>query len=111
MNANEKDFPNYDEDDAILFIRNQLPQEMKGKFSDDELDYIIDLIYEYYDDKGFLSEDEVEVVVDLDDLTAFVIMNAKKDHIGTYTEEEIHFIVDAEIAYCDSLGIFEKEEE
>jgi len=107
MSANDKDFLEYDEDAAILFIRNQLPQEMKEKFSNDDLNYIIDLIYEFYDDKGFLNDDDTEVEVDLDELTAFVIKNAKKDKVGSYKEDEIQFIVDAEIAYCESLGIFE----
>jgi len=97
----------YDEDDAVAFIRNYLPQELKTKFSDDDLNYIIDLIYEYYDDKGLLNDDVESVEIDLDDLTAFVVKNAKKDKVGVYEDEEIHFIVDGEIAYCESLGVFE----
>jgi hypothetical protein len=107
MGVNDKDLLEYDEDAAILFIRNQLPQEMKEKFSNDDLNYIIDLIYEFYDDKGFLNDDDTEVEVDLDELTAFVVKNAKKDKVGSFKEDEIQFIVDAEIAYCESLGIFD----
>lgn len=109
MKTNEDDLLEYDEDAAVQFIRNQLPQELKAKFSDDDLNYIVDLIYEYYESKGYLSEEaeEVEVEVDLDDLTAFVVKNAKKDKVGQYTDDEIRFIVDGEIAYCDTLGIFE----
>ena len=43
---------------------------------------------------------KTEVDIDLDELTAYVIKNAKKDKVGVYTEDEIHFVVDAEIAYC-----------
>jgi len=107
MKTGEMDMLEYDEDVAIQFIRNHLPQELKGKFSDDDLNYIIDLIYEFYDEKGFLNDEEKEVEVDLDELTAFVVKNAKKDKVGTYKEEEIQFIVDGEIAYCESLGVFE----
>lgn len=107
MDTIEKDFPDYDEDAAILFIRNQLPQELKEKFSDDELNYIVDLIYEFYEEKGFIDEADTEVEVDLDELTSYVIKNAKKDKVGSFNEDEIQFIVDAEIAYCESLGIFE----
>jgi len=107
MNANEEDFLPYDDDEAIKFIRNQVPQELKEKFSDDDLNYIVDLIYEFYEDKGFLNDDDAEVDIDLDELTAYVVKQAKKDKVGTYTEEEIGFVVDAEIAYCDSLGVFE----
>lgn len=107
MKTNEEDLLEYDEDAAVQFIRNQLPQELKTKFSDDDLNYIVDLIYEYYESKGYLSEEAEEVEVDLDDLTAFVVKNAKKDKVGHYTDEEIRFIVDGEIAYCENLGIFE----
>ncbi len=107
MKTNEEELLEYDEDAAVQFIRNQLPQELKTKFSDDDLNYIVDLIYEYYESKGYLNEDAEEVEVDLDDLTAYVVKNAKKDKVGQYTDDEIRFIVDGEIAYCDNLGVFE----
>ena len=107
MNANEEEFLPYDDDEAIKFIRNQIPQELKEKFSDDDLNYLIDLIYEFYDEKGYLNDDDTEVDIDLDELTAYVVKQSKKDKVGVYTEEEISFVVDAEIAYCDSLGVFE----
>jgi len=107
MNANEEEFLPYDDDEAIKFIRNQIPQELKEKFSDDDLNYLIDLIYEFYEEKGFLDDDDTEVDIDLDELTAYVVKQSKKDKVGVYTEEEISFVVDAEIAYCDSLGVFE----
>ena len=101
----------YDEDDAITFIRNVLPQELKAKFSDNELNYIIDLIYEYYEDKGFLNEDEdeddIDVEIDEDELISFVVEQAKKDRVGKFDPEDITFIVRGELAYCDSLDIFD----
>ncbi len=103
----EEEFLPYDDDEAIKFIRNQIPQELKEKFSDDDLNYLIDLIYEFYEDKGFLNDDDTEVDIDLDELTAYVVKQSKKDKVGVYTEEEVSFVVDAEIAYCDSLGVFE----
>ncbi|HKL92633.1 MAG: hypothetical protein PHN20_03450 [Bacteroidales bacterium] len=107
METNENDFLPYDEVDAIRFIRNQLSQELKEKLSDDALTYIVDLMYEFYEEKGYLTEEDVEVDIDLDELTAYVIKNAKRDDMGNYSAEEIQFVVDAEIAYCDSLGMFE----
>ena len=104
---NEEEFLPYDDDEAIKFIRNQIPQELKEKFSDDDLNYLIDLIYEFYEEKGFLDDDDTEVDIDLDELTAYVVKQSKKDKVGVYTEEEVKFVVDAEIAYCDSLGVFE----
>lgn len=108
MSANDEDFMPYDDEEAIKFIRNQIPQELKEKFSDDDLYYIVDLIYEFYEKNGFMDADEEsEVEIDLDELTTYVIKHAKKDKVGVYTEDEIRFVIDSEIAYCDSIGVFE----
>lgn len=100
----------YDEDDSVAFIQNYLPQELKDKFTDDEINYIVDLIYEFYEKKGYLNEDrddEDEIEIDEEELTAFVIKEAQKDQIGKYSTEDIILIVQGELAYCDSLDFFD----
>lgn len=100
----------YDEDESIKFIENYLPQELKGKFSHDDITYIVDLIYEFYESKGFMdenSDDEGDVEIDEDELTDFVVKNALKDGVGKYTPEEISFIVQGEMGYCDSIHMFD----
>ena len=107
----EQDFI-YDDDEAVKFIRNYLPQELKEKFSDDDINYIIDLIYEFYESKGVFADndgnDEDEFVeFDEDALIRFVIKNAQKDGVGKYQSDEIAFIVQGELDYCDSINLFE----
>ncbi|MFT3994988.1 MAG: hypothetical protein QM660_11800 [Dysgonomonas sp.] len=99
----------YDEDDAVKFIQNYLPQELKGKFSNDEINYIIDIIYEFYEDKGFMDDSDDDLVVDIDEdeMVEFVLKNTKKDKIQNFSTDEIAFIIQGELAYCDSIGIFE----
>lgn len=100
----------YDEEDSVKFIQNFLPQELKGKFSDDDIYYIVDLIYEYYDSMGYFNEDDngaAEVDIDEDALVAFVIKNAKKDGVGKFSDDEITFIVQGELAYCESINMFD----
>lgn len=100
----------YDEDDSVKFIQNYLPQEYKGKFSDDDIIYIVDLIYDYYESNGFLSEDndDDEVVeIDEDELVSYVIKNAQKDGVGKFEPEAITFIVQGELNYCESINMFE----
>lgn len=100
----------YDEDDAVKFIQNYLPQELKGKFSNDEINYIIDIIYEFYEDKGLLDEsssDDEIIDIDEDELTAFVLKNTKKDKLKDFSAEEITFIIQGELAYCESIDLFE----
>ncbi|MDL2256142.1 hypothetical protein LJC44_03140 [Parabacteroides sp. OttesenSCG-928-G06] len=106
----EKDEFLYDEDDSVRFIQNYLPQEMKGKFSDDDINYIVDLVYDFYDSKGFLSDesdDEGDIEIDEDELIQYVIKNAKKDGVGKFEPEEVTFIVQGELEYCDSINMFD----
>ena len=87
-----------------------MPQELKGKFSNDDINYIVDLIYEFYESKGFLKEDsneDAEVDIDEDELVDFVIKNAKRDGVGKFTAEEVTFIVQGEMEYCDSIHMFD----
>ncbi len=74
MNEDNELLFEYDEDDAVAFIQNYLPQDIKEKFSNDEINYIIDLVYEFYEDKGFLDEvdDDADVEIDEDELISFV---------------------------------------
>jgi hypothetical protein len=105
----DKDFL-YDDDDAVKFIRNHLPEEFKDNFSDDEINYIIDLIYDFYDTKGFFEEgddDDKEVEINEDELVAFVIKNALSDGTGKYRADDISLIVQGEMEYCNSIGMFE----
>ena len=100
----------YDEDDSVKFIQNYLPQEMKGKFSNDDINYIVDLVYDFYESKGFMNEDpekDADVEIDEEELIAYVIKNAKKDGVGKFEAEEISFIVQGELEYCDSINMLE----
>ena len=98
----------YDDEAAVQFIQNYLPQELKEKFSDDDINYIIDLIYEFYESKGYFDdEDDSYVDIDEDELIRYVIKNAEKDGIGKFKAEEISFIVQGELEYCESIDLFE----
>lgn len=100
----------YDEEEAVKFIQNYLPQELKDKYNGDEINYIIDIIYDYYQEKGFMDEDinEEDIVdIDEDEMIEYVLKNSKKDKINNFTSEDISFIIQGEIAYCESIGIFE----
>lgn len=108
--STELDPIGYDEDEAVKYIQNHLPQDLKGKFSDDEVNYVIDIVYEFYEDKGLLDEntsDEDVIDIDEDELIQFVLKNTKKDKLAKFSSEDITFIVQGELAYCESLNIFE----
>ena len=80
MNTEKDDLLVYDEEEAVKFIRKNNPGL---SLSDDEINYIIDLMYDYY------------------------VSNTRKDGIYKLSEEDITTVVQGELDYCDSLGVFE----
>ncbi len=100
----------YDEEDAVKYIQNYIPQELKEKITDVDINYIIDIMYDYYDQSGLFddkkSDDEL-VELDEDELIAYVVKNVKQDQIKEYSDEEITFVVQGELSYCESIGMFD----
>lgn len=93
----------YDEEAAVAFIQNQLPQELKEKFTEDDIYYLLDTICDFYDKNDYLNETDEEK--EERELTAFLINQAKKDDIGMYDAEEMLLFLKAEAAYTDTLDI------
>ena len=97
----------YDEDRAVEFIHNYLPQDLKTKFPDDTLYYILDLICEFYEKNGYLNEEDEEK--EERELIAFIVQQARKDAVGNFLPEDILLVLRAEEAYMDTLDIEEQE--
>ena len=96
-----------DDDKTVEFIRNFLPIELKEKFSDDDLYYIIDVIADFYFSSGLLDakpDADGCVEIDVDKIVAYIIKEAKKDKIGDWLPEDIELVVQAEMEYGNSLG-------
>jgi len=107
--SEDKDFL-YDDDDSVQFIKNFLPEPVKQKFSDDDISYIVDLIYDFYESKGFLEGDDdemVEIEYEEDELVAYITNNALSDGIGKYEAEDIALVIQGEMEYCESIGMWE----
>ena len=98
----QQDDLQYDEDDAVKFIRNFLPGEVASKFSDDDINYVIDLIYEFYESKGYMDENnDSEVDIIEDELTEYVITNARKNGFTRFDADDVSMVVQGELEYCD----------
>ncbi|MCD7899907.1 MAG: hypothetical protein LUH22_08530 [Bacteroides sp.] len=105
----EEDFLLSDADDekTVEYIKNYLSQELKEKFSDDELYYFVDLIDEYYSESGILDaepDEEGYVNIDLEKVAEYIVKEARKNEVGEYDPEEILFVVQGEMEYGNSLG-------
>ena len=92
---------------AVAFIQNYLPQDLKDKFTEDDLYYILDLIAEYYTSSECLEAEPDEdgyINIELEEVVEFVVKQAKKEgEMGPYDYEDALFAVQGEMEYADSL--------
>ncbi|WP_321424927.1 hypothetical protein [uncultured Bacteroides sp.] len=105
----EDDFLLEDEDDekTVEFIKNFLPQDLKDKFTDDELYYFLDVMVDYYSTSGCLDvqpDAEGYVNIDQDEIVDYIVKEANKDGMGEFSPEDILFVVQGEMEYGNSLG-------
>ena len=84
-----------------------LPQDLKYKFTDDDLYYILDLIVEYYTTSGCLDaqpDEEGYINIDQDEIVDFIVKEAAKNEMGPYDPEDVFFVVQGEMEYGNQLG-------
>ncbi|MDE5774075.1 MAG: hypothetical protein K2H86_06435 [Muribaculaceae bacterium] len=99
----------FDEDKALEFIRNYVGEKISAQYSDDEILYIIDIIWDYYEKKGYLSLSAVdtdEEILDEDDLIAYVKKEIAKDKELIMDPSDIGKIIKGELEYEESLEDF-----
>lgn len=95
--------------EAINFIMNTLPQELKEKMTEDSLNYFLDLICDYYGDleqKAVLDEENV-VEIDQDEMVGYIVAHASPEMMELFTPNDIRMIVCGEMDYCESQGMYE----
>lgn len=110
MKTEDDDLLVYDEDDAVKFILKLIPAELKEKINEDAINYVLDVVYDYYDENGLLDEDAVdETSIDEEEMLKFVVKAAKKDKIDL-NEDDIQLVLDGEYEYGKSLGIYTEED-
>ena len=99
--TDQKETLEYDEEAAVEFIHNYLPQDLKEKFPDDTIYYILDLICEFYEKNDYLDDDDDEK--EEKELIAFIVQQARKDAIGNFLPDDVLMVLLAEKAYFDTL--------
>ena len=108
MSTFEEDLIADAEDDrlAVEFIQNYLPQEVKERFTEDDLYYFLDVIDEYYvtlldkaDKKGVKDDEEMDI--DIDEVAAHLVRQAKKDKMGGFAPEDLRWVVEGELEYAE----------
>jgi len=111
MKTQEDDLLVYDEDEAVKFILDYIPAEAKVRIDDDKVQYVLDVVYDYYDENGLIDEDSTEEAsIDEEEMFKFILKCSKKDKMDL-NEEDIQLILDGEFEYGKSLGIYREDED
>lgn len=90
--------------EVVAYVRQQIPQELKEKFSDEELYYFHDLVEDYLAESAvFEAEPDEEGFVDIDieDIAKHLQKAAKREGMGNYELEDLLRVADAELFFCD----------
>ncbi|MBQ6226146.1 MAG: hypothetical protein IJJ73_07590 [Bacteroidaceae bacterium] len=105
MGSFEEDLLLDAEDDrkTVEYIQNYLPQELKDKFTEDELYYFIDVIGEYYVDLLDKHNGDEDIDIDVEEVAKYVAKQAKKDKMGEFDPEDLRWVVDGELEYGESI--------
>lgn len=99
----------FDEDAAVKFIRNYVGETVSSQYSDDEILYVIDTIWDYYEKNGMLSLDSDitdDELLDVDKLVTYVRKEVSNDDELEMNSKDIDKIVKAELEYEESLEDF-----
>ena len=106
MKKEEEDFLIYDEDEAVAYILKFLPEDTRKRITKDEIDYILDVIYDFYEEKGYIEEDSAEEAdIDEDEMFEYIQAAVIKDKMDI-TEDEIQLILHGEYEYGKSIGVY-----
>ncbi len=110
MKTEEDDLLVYDEDAAVKFILDFIPAEAKERIDNDKVEYVLDVVYDYYEENGLIDEDSTEEAsIDEEEMFKYILKSSKKDKMKL-TEDDIQMILDGEYEYGKSLGIYREEE-
>lgn len=105
----------FDEDKAVAYILSKLKTDgtPTKKYTHDDILEVIDIIWDYYEDNGFLDLDlsldeaaDTDTSADQDALVNHVIKMIRKDKSTQIDIADVPAIVNAELDYekqCDEL--------
>ncbi len=99
----------YDDDECIEFIYSWIPEEDRKHIMKDDIQFVLDAIYEFYNSKGLVEEDTTEEAdIDEDEMYEFIKQFAKENNVKL-SSEDIQLIMEGEYEYGLEKGIYDEE--
>ena len=101
------DLLEFDEDEAVKFIYESLTPELKERISIDDIDYVMDVMYDYFEANNLIDEDSAEeAAIDEEDMFDFIMSCIKKDKVPNLTKDDVLIILESEFEYGKKMGIY-----
>lgn len=102
------DLINYDDSDAIEFITKYLAQNGVDVVAEDDIQYILDLVCEYYEKCNLLSDPNAEdATVAENEMLEYIQKLIAKEKVISIDEDTLQWVLDGEYEYGVSIGIYE----
>lgn len=112
MSTKNDDLLVFDEDEAVKYILKNLPEEFQGKIHDTDVEYILDVMVEFYEQNDFMVEDSVEEAnIDEEAMFEFILKMIKKEKVIEISTDGLQAVLDGEYEYGKSIGIYKEDEE
>ncbi len=87
-------------------VYNEIAQELKEKLDLDKLVYFGDLVFDYFDSRGFMGEEDEdeEVEFNYDELLDYLCKELGRDGIIDLPKDDVALLLDAQLNYYDRLS-------
>lgn len=99
----------FDENDAIEFIRNFIPSDIKNKYSDNDILLLMDTMFDFYDenedDDELYNEDIVNDEAFINRIVNYVKKSIRKDPDNAIEMDDVKHLVLGEVNYESTLDI------
>ena len=105
--SKQEDLLVFDEDEAVKYIYDSLSPELKKRISEDDIDYVMDVMYEYFEENNLIDEDSTdEASIDEEDMFDFIMSCIKNDKVVNLTRDDVLSILESEFEYGKKIGIY-----
>lgn len=98
---NEELFFAEEDRQTVAFIQSYLPQEIKDKFTEDDLYYFLDAFAEYCEATGIMDNEEEETEIDVEEAAVFMANQVRKEKIGNFDADDVRWIVDGQLEFLE----------
>lgn len=95
----------FDENDAIKFIREYIPENIKNKYSDNDILLLMDTMYDFFDeeDDDDFDEENFDDEAYLNNIVNYVKKSIRKDPENAIEKDDVKHLVMAELEYEATL--------